>query len=75
MADTSASVFAKSASDSSVYGFVITLSLEHVSERHTNESNHLISIAKEYIMQNLDKEQLNLEAVSDHVGLSRISIL
>lgn len=46
--------------------------LEHVSERHTNESNHLISIAKEYIMQNLDKEQLNLEAVSDHVGLSRI---
>ena len=54
----------------------VLLLTEHIMncvfQRQTNESNHLISMAKEYINQNLDNEQLCLEAASDHVGLSRI---
>lgn len=46
--------------------------MKHLSQRHTNESNHLINMAKEFISQNLGDENLCLESVSDHVGLSRI---
>lgn len=46
--------------------------MKSLSQRHTSESNHLISMAKEYITQNLSDESLCLESVSDHVGLSRI---
>lgn len=41
-------------------------------QRHTNEGNRLISMAKEYIQNNLHDEGLSLESVSDYVSLSRI---
>ncbi|MBQ9843800.1 MAG: response regulator [Oscillospiraceae bacterium] len=40
--------------------------------RRETKSSYLISMAKDYIQSNLGNERLNLEAVSDHVGLSRI---
>lgn len=46
--------------------------LKSASVRRTNESNHLLVMAKEYINAHIGDESLCLEAVSDHVGLSRI---
>ena len=41
-------------------------------QRHTNEGNRLVSIAKAYIQENLGDENLCLESVSDHICLSKI---
>lgn len=46
--------------------------LKHNHIRKTNESNHLLSMAKDYIRDHLADENLNLETVSNHVGLSRV---
>lgn len=46
--------------------------MKSLSQRHTSESNHLINMAKEFIAQNISDENLCLESVSDHIGLSRI---
>ena len=46
--------------------------LKHISVHRTSESNHLLNMAKDYIRDNLGNSSLNLEAVSDHVGLSRV---
>ena len=46
--------------------------LKYISVHRTSESNHLLSMAKNYIRENMGNETLNLEAVSDHVGLSRV---
>ena len=42
-----------------------------VAQRTANAS-HLIAVAKEYIEENISNDQLNLEQVSNYVGLSRI---
>lgn len=46
--------------------------LKHISVHRTSESNHLLHMAKDYIREHLGDASLNLEAVSDHVGLSRV---
>ena len=46
--------------------------LKHISVHRTSESNHLLNMAKDYIHEQLGNASLNLEAVSDHVGLSRV---
>lgn len=46
--------------------------LKHNMARRTGESNHLLSMAKDYVSEHLADENLNLERVSDHVGLSRV---
>lgn len=46
--------------------------INHISNRGTNESNHLLSMAKEYVRDHIADERLNLESVSNHVGLSRV---
>ena len=46
--------------------------LKHISVRRTSESNHLLNMAKDFIREQLGNSTLNLEAVSDHVGLSRV---
>lgn len=40
--------------------------------RKNDESNHLIQLAKKYIGEHLNDENICLESVSDHIGLSRI---
>ena len=40
--------------------------------RHVTESHYLIEMSKKYIQENLSNEHLCLEAVSNHVGLSKI---
>ena len=46
--------------------------LNHISNHGTNENNHLLGMAKEYVRDHIADESLNLEAVSNHVGLSRV---
>ena len=46
--------------------------LKHISVRRTTESNHLLNMAKDFIRQEMGNSSLNLEAVSSHVGLSRV---
>ena len=46
--------------------------LNHISTRGANETNHLLRTAKEYVRDHLADETLNLERVSNHVGLSRV---
>ena len=46
--------------------------LKHISVHRTSESNHLLHMAKDYIRDHIGDAALNLEAVSDHVGLSRV---
>ena len=46
--------------------------LQYLSVRRTGESNHLMNMAKAYIREHLGDEDLCLETVSDHIGLSRI---
>ena len=46
--------------------------LKYISVHRTSESNHLLNMAKDYIREQLGNSALNLEAVSDHVGLSRV---
>ena len=46
--------------------------LKHISVHRTTESNHLLNMAKDYIRDHLGDASLNLEAVSDYVGLSRV---
>lgn len=45
---------------------------KHLSVHRTNEGNHLLSMAKDYVRDHIGDEGLNLETVSDHVGLSRV---
>lgn len=46
--------------------------LKAVNGRKNNESNHLMRLAKKYIVEHLGDENLCLESVSEHIGLSRI---
>ena len=46
--------------------------INHISNHGTTESNHLLSMAKEYVRDHIADDRLNLEAVSNHVGLSRV---
>ena len=46
--------------------------INHISTRGTNESHHLLRTAKDYVRDHLADETLNLERVSNHVGLSRV---
>ena len=46
--------------------------INHVSNRGSVENHHLLRMAKEYVRAHLADEKLNLEAVSNHVGLSRV---
>lgn len=46
--------------------------LKHINGHRGNESNHLLHMAKDFIMDNIANEHLDLAAVSDHVGLSRV---
>lgn len=46
--------------------------LNHISFHGTNETNHLLGMAKEYVRDHIADEKLNLESVSNHVGLSRV---
>lgn len=46
--------------------------LSQLFHRHASSTNHLISLAKDFIRENLQDEQLCLDTVSNHVGLSRI---
>lgn len=46
--------------------------LKYISVHRTSESNHLLHMAKDYIRDHISDASLNLEAVSDHVGLSRV---
>lgn len=46
--------------------------LKYISVHRTSESNHLLNMAKDYIRDHLGDERLDLEAVSNHVGLSRV---
>ena len=46
--------------------------IDRIQKQHENNTNHLIRMAKEYIQKNLSDELLNLEQVSNHIGLSRI---
>lgn len=46
--------------------------MKSLSQRQTSESNHLIHMATDFIKQNITDENLCLESVSDHIGLSRI---
>ncbi|MEI8200463.1 MAG: helix-turn-helix domain-containing protein [Eubacteriales bacterium] len=41
-------------------------------KKRSNNANHLVSMAKDYIRSNLHDENLCLDSVSDHIGLSRI---
>ena len=43
-----------------------------INGRKNGESHHLMKMAKKYIGENLGDEDLCLETVSDHIGLSRI---
>ena len=46
--------------------------LKYIGMHRTAEGNHLLNMAKEFILNNLGNERLDLAAVSDHVGLSRV---
>ena len=46
--------------------------LKALSGRKNGESNHLMRLAKSYIADHLGDENLCLESVSEHIGLSRI---
>lgn len=46
--------------------------LKHISVHRTTESNHLLHMAKDYVREHISDASLNLEVVSDHVGLSRV---
>ncbi len=46
--------------------------LKYLNVRGTIEGNHLLNMAKDYISENIGNERLDLAAVSDHVGLSRV---
>lgn len=46
--------------------------IKYIKVHRTSESNHLLSMAKEFIRAHMSDETLNLETVSDHVGLSRV---
>ncbi len=45
--------------------------ISQVQSQKDASSNHLISMAREYIRKNINDKMLNLEQVSDHVGLSK----
>ena len=46
--------------------------LKALNGRKNGESNHLMRLAKAYISEHLGDENLCLESVSEHIGLSRI---
>lgn len=46
--------------------------LKYISVHRTTEGNHLLNMAKDFILENLGNERLDLASVSDHVGLSRV---
>lgn len=46
--------------------------LKQILARQATNTNQLMSMAKEYILEHIDNDQLNLEQVSQYVGLSRI---
>lgn len=46
--------------------------LQAIFRRRSENKNRLISLAKEYVEENLGNEGLNLEMVSSHIGLSGI---
>lgn len=46
--------------------------LDALTTRHTAESHHLVKMAKQYIQENISDDQLCLDTISDHVGLSKI---
>jgi len=55
--------------------FILSLTkkfLELKEHKTAETTNHLIALAKAYIAKQLENEQLNLDMVSDHVGLSKI---
>ncbi len=45
---------------------------KRIQYQKANNTNHLVDMAKAYVMENLANKDLDLEQVSDHVGLSRI---
>ena len=45
---------------------------KHLNIHRTNEGNHLLSMAKDYVRDHIGDEELSLAKVSDHVGLSRV---
>jgi two-component system response regulator YesN len=46
--------------------------LKHINGHRGNESNHLLHMAKTFILDNIGNEHLDLATVSNHVGLSRV---
>jgi len=46
--------------------------IKKICAKNASNSGWLITVAKEYIQKNMSNDQLNLEQVSNHVGLSRI---
>ncbi len=46
--------------------------MKQIQAQRANNTNYLITMAKEYIQENIHDEMLNLEQVGNHVGLSRI---
>ena len=46
--------------------------LKYISVHRTKESNHLLTMAKDYIRENMSNDKLDLATVGDHVGLSRV---
>lgn len=46
--------------------------LKYISVHRTKESNHLLTMAKDYIRANMANEKLDLATVGDYVGLSRV---
>ena len=46
--------------------------LKQILARQATNTNQLMSMAKEYILEHIANDQLNLEQVSQYVGLSRI---
>lgn len=64
-----------SSSQNEQIAFIVDLirKLLELKEHKTIENNnHLINLSKSFILQQLSNEQLNLDMVSDHVGLSKI---
>ena len=54
-----------------MYDFTLGISSELV-QKHCKSKNMLIKMAKDFIRDNLGNEDLNLDMVSYHIGLSRV---
>ena len=66
-------VFEADASEAVPYVLKLTEEISKaVNGRKNSESNHLMRLAKAYIDEHLGDENLCLESVSEHIGLSRI---